>query len=256
MFKRYENGVVPPTFMGCTYLPTPQSFNPVCNVNKMRGLNLPFNGFIVYNENGTNTTCYRDMPVAENHGWCAVCSVHNGESDDENSCEYEGIHTPELDKGWGFCSDSCTFPDEELLGTSLQETSITVFSNEQCYSLNNNTWTFNPKLELCGSHIWRRKGVYMRRNHDKDAEKEYETTPIVEELIGAADACQGDSGGPMVTHEDPSNPGKSVLVGIVSRGKGCGQTGQTAIYTRVSAFYNWIVDTIKADKEKYWKCTD
>ena len=26
---------------------------------------------------------------------------------------------------------------------------------------------------------------------------------------------------------DPSNPGKSVLVGIVSRGKGCGQTGQT-----------------------------
>ena len=27
------------------------------------------------------------------------------------------------------------------------------------------------------------------------------TTPIVEELIGAADACQGDSGGPMVTHE-------------------------------------------------------
>ena len=40
---------------------------------------------------------------------------HNGESDDENSCEYEGIHTPELDKGWGFCSDSCTFPDEVKL---------------------------------------------------------------------------------------------------------------------------------------------
>ena len=36
---------------------------------------------------------------------------------------------------------------------------------------------------------------------------------------------------------DPSNPGKSVLVGIVSRGKGCGQTGQTGGFIQYTVHF-------------------
>ncbi|XP_023337399.1 hypodermin-B [Eurytemora carolleeae] len=77
---------------------------------------------------------------------------------------------------------------------------------------------------------------------------------MVTEITGATDACQGDSGGPLVTLQDPSRPNKTVLIGVISRGEGCAMNGFTATYTRVSAFYNWIVDSIQQEDEKYWKC--
>lgn len=54
---------------------------------------------------------------------------------------------------------------------------------------------------------------------------------------GGRDACQGDSGGPLLSSS-------TVQVGIVSFGDGCGQPGVPAVYTRVSAFDNWIQRTI------------
>ena len=51
--------------------------------------------------------------------------------------------------------------------------------------------------------------------------------------VGGRDACQGDSGGPLL-----SSP--TVQVGIVSFGDGCARPGVPAVYTRVSAFDNWI----------------
>jgi secreted trypsin-like serine protease len=50
------------------------------------------------------------------------------------------------------------------------------------------------------------------------------------------DSCTGDSGGPLTR----LTGGKRVLVGIVSVGVGCAIKGKAAIYTRVSAYYNWI----------------
>jgi hypothetical protein len=49
------------------------------------------------------------------------------------------------------------------------------------------------------------------------------------------DSCQGDSGGPLYT----TNGGLK-LVGIVSWGVGCADPSYPGIYTRLSAFTNWV----------------
>lgn len=52
------------------------------------------------------------------------------------------------------------------------------------------------------------------------------------------DSCQGDSGGPLVrTGED----GCPILVGLVSYGPSCGVPDGPGVYTRVSAYSEWIV---------------
>jgi hypothetical protein len=50
------------------------------------------------------------------------------------------------------------------------------------------------------------------------------------------DSCQGDSGGPLVSNHD----GVLYLTGVVSWGNGCGSSGYPGIYTKVSAYVDWI----------------
>ena len=54
------------------------------------------------------------------------------------------------------------------------------------------------------------------------------------------DACAGDSGGPLTARRED---GSSELVGVISTGIGCG-TEFPGLYTKVSAFTDWIVSNL------------
>jgi secreted trypsin-like serine protease len=65
------------------------------------------------------------------------------------------------------------------------------------------------------------------------------------------DTCTGDSGGPLVLESDArSRPDEMpftryTLIGIVSWGRGCAQTGQPGLYTRVTSYLDWIARAMK-----------
>jgi trypsin len=61
---------------------------------------------------------------------------------------------------------------------------------------------------------------------------------------GGVDSCQGDSGGPLVWRTDAG----PVIVGVVSFGEGCGRQLKYGVYTRVSAYRDWINGVVAADR--------
>uniref|UniRef100_A0A3Q1IIQ2 Serine protease 56 n=1 Tax=Anabas testudineus TaxID=64144 RepID=A0A3Q1IIQ2_ANATE len=81
-------------------------------------------------------------------------------------------------------------------------------------------------------------------------------------LSGGIDSCQGDSGGPLIYQDRLS--GRFQLYGITSWGDGCGEKGKPGVYTRVSAFSDWIqaeiqsefqlISLIKPSENKYMLC--
>ena len=63
------------------------------------------------------------------------------------------------------------------------------------------------------------------------------------------DACKGDSGGPLMMLKTPTGPDvfsrrTYQLVGVVSTGLGCGNPEFPGVYTKVSAYRDWIVSQL------------
>ena len=57
-----------------------------------------------------------------------------------------------------------------------------------------------------------------------------------------AQACNGDSGGPLITYADADEV--PTVIGVVSAGTDCGQTGVATRYTRVAKVRSWIDDVL------------
>lgn len=65
------------------------------------------------------------------------------------------------------------------------------------------------------------------------------------------DACYGDSGGPLMTtfkKKDVLDDDQWYQEGIIYRGIGCGRKNVPSLYTRISRYSKWIVNTIHSSR--------
>jgi trypsin len=73
-------------------------------------------------------------------------------------------------------------------------------------------------------------------------------SPITDDMICAAqsgkDACGGDSGGPLIMRGNST--ARDLLVGTVAWGVGCAEERYPGVYSRISFFYDWIVEQVCA----------
>uniref|UniRef100_A0A674KA92 Peptidase S1 domain-containing protein n=1 Tax=Terrapene triunguis TaxID=2587831 RepID=A0A674KA92_9SAUR len=117
--------------------------------------------------------------------------------------------------GWGDVQMSGKTPGGPALPAprTLQEVQVSLMDAEMCNDLYSKPITGSP-----GSR------------------------PIKDDMVcagytrGGKDSCQGDSGGPLVCSQADS----WFLIGIVSWGEGCGLPYRPGVYTRVSAYSDWI----------------
>lgn len=83
----------------------------------------------------------------------------------------------------------------------------------------------------------------LKSNHPKEQSDKHNDF-ICASYKNTRDTCQSDSGGPLM--EFTNN--KAIAVGIVSYGISCATKGVPGLYTRTSAFLNWIEQIVRNGK--------
>ena len=68
---------------------------------------------------------------------------------------------------------------------------------------------------------------------------------MIQFVVPFADTCQGDSGGPLMYYSQDQQ--LWILAGVTSYGRGCGLPDSAGVYTRVSAYTEWIQSIVKTD---------
>ncbi|XP_026321644.1 transmembrane protease serine 9-like [Hyposmocoma kahamanoa] len=102
----------------------------------------------------------------------------------------------------------------------LQKTDVVVVTNDEC-----NQW-----YQSQGSKV-KVISTQMCAGHEQ----------------GGRDSCWADSGGPLMIKGDK---GRAMVVGVVSTGSGCARARMPGIYTRVSRYTDWIVQSVNDDEVK------
>ncbi|XP_066587822.1 trypsin-like [Prorops nasuta] len=114
--------------------------------------------------------------------------------------------------GWGSVSTT----DRPIMPSQLQTANLTIIDYETCS---------DALKKLVGNSLLEKTNIC--------------TGP----LTGGAVACAGDSGGPLIAFNRYRNV--TEIVGVASWGVfPCGTDGAPSIYTKVSAYVDWIQDTI------------
>ncbi len=112
--------------------------------------------------------------------------------------------------GWGLISQS---PD--VLPTQLQRAVVSVQAPPGGACLLSTLWSYEPAIMMCAG------------------------LPA-----GGTDSCSGDSGGPAVV----TTAGVAYIAGVTSHGLStCAQANYPGIYTRVTAYNDWILDVLRSD---------
>ncbi|XP_036049497.1 transmembrane protease serine 4 [Onychomys torridus] len=108
-------------------------------------------------------------------------------------------------------------------------------------------WGFTEQNEGKMSDVLLQASVEVIDSTRCNAEDAYQGE-VTEEMMcagtpqGGVDTCQGDSGGPLMYHSN-----RWQVVGIVSWGHGCGSPSTPGVYTKVTAYLNWVYNVRKSE---------
>ncbi|CAF4942755.1 unnamed protein product [Pieris macdunnoughi] len=124
-------------------------------------------------------------------------------------------HEKAIATGWGVTNPGSTTAETS---NDLQKVALSLLENARCdvllKNLKNRLWWGFVNTQMCAG-----------------------------ELRGGKDTCQGDSGSPLQV-ASKENQCVFHIVGVTSFGRMCAQSGNPAIYTRVSSYLDWIESVV------------
>jgi len=240
----------------CLFESTPSSNNKVCQefarANPDYWKKHPKGKVDIKDDKGNyKVTCYDESPGQ--HGWCGTCSK-KAKPGKPGFCRKrkDGVRRkrtytkPTFDKDWGWCQKHC-LTKEQHRTKLLQEVGLKTLNDSLCQEMGKEMKAMTS-IELCAASKMKVKQAVVYRmlatgNFEKQKQKEDRDQPT---KWGGKDSCRGDSGGPLFTWKGK----KAVLVGVVSRGKGCANVDQAGVYTKVTSHLDWIDKNIDSGKCK------